>query len=275
MSYIPLESRLLVINSEDAPRFTEGQSSTNFTVNLEDSSAELRSRLKGVSVESVSFVNVVPNIRPDRNTLTLLIDGAPEEYSIPGGYYTIHTLAAALTAVLPVALLTVTVAEAVGLDGGDRLSVQAVDGCPYTVAIAGDQRVRGLAHSMGMRNQETLVLAEIALQPSYQPTLLMTNLQGEHAVQLHSTYLAGSRYSLNGTGGRVPVILVIPLGAPYGSIERTDAHTAVGGPTLCYGPQTLHDLQAVDLSLRYLDGTLIDMMGTNLHVTVRLWVANL
>ena len=277
-----LESRLLIITSADAGFLGPGHSTTNFDVTLEDSSADLRSRIKGVSVDSVQFINRVPNVREKRNSFKLIRNFSSStsdhitEHAVPEGFYSLDQLVATLNGLVGDEV-EFTVNVGTGMDGGDRLGIQSVDGLLYGLTLQCQPR-DNLGYQLGLQQVDT-VLSKLrpedeSIVDKSPPLEFMANLHGEYALQLQSTHIAGSRFSLNGTGAQIPCILTIPLTTEYGTVQSTDGHTAMGTPSVIYGAQDPHDIHTIDLSLRYLDGEIVDLGHTNLHVTLRLWVIN-
>jgi hypothetical protein len=168
-------------------------------------------------------------------------------------------------------LLNVTVGVGVGLDGGDRIHLQTVAMFHTLLYMKGDPHST-LMHILGIRVAE-LEVNSSQNNPNNEIVVLRPNLQGEYTVQLYSTALSGSRTSLDGNGATTRCITTIPLTVPYGAIQYT-AGCHVEVPSITYGPQDNHSLHAVDVSLRYMDGTPIDLQGTKLFVTIRIWTPN-
>jgi hypothetical protein len=265
-----METRLLTISSDNAVPGT-GATATNFTVDLGNNTSDLAANIVGVSVESVGFTNLLPNVRPGW-ALGYQRNGIRQVIEIEGNkFYSIYKLAEKLHQGFDdtsPGLVTVSVEEDVNSDGGPLLKFQVEDvGAPENISVFADGE---LAFVVGI--QEELVLADGGPQP-YLPVYTRTNLNGEQAVMLHTRQVTGSRSGIDGRGRSAPVMATIPITQPYGSIQTLHL---IGDnlPTTVYGPMTRFDLNGVDISLRYLDGTPAFVDNTKMFVTFRLWLVS-
>lgn len=266
-----METRLLTITSDNADLEDALQTTTNFKVDLGNNTNDLAAHIVGFSVESVGFTNLLPNIRPDWS-MTVIRNGIRWVVTIPGNvFYSIDKFAEQLqfefdNTVGP-GLVTISVLEDGNFDGGALLQFQVNDvGFPQVVAILADGP---LAFAAGI-TQGTLVLSDGGAQP-YLPVAVRTNLNGEQAVLLQTRQIVGQRPSLDGEGQSTTTIATIPITSVYGGLQNT----YIGGaerPTVFYGPMTKFDLNGVDVSLRYLDGTPAFVDNTKMYVTFRIWL---
>lgn len=266
-----METRLIQINSDHADPLDPQQSNTNFQVSLGNSTTELRTGVVGFSVESVSFVNLLPNVREGVNTFTVVRNGVEITMTIPGEqYYTIDRLAVEMQAAIDLTYgypgeLAVTVAVGANYDGGDMLSFQVLDAAVITMYIQSD----GLGYQLGIN--DTLTVAGFFDPFPYDAVLTRTNLMGEHAVQLHTKHLIGSRTGIDGTGHTMDSVCTIPVTVEYGMIQSLYL-AGDQRPTTLHGPQTHSELSIIDVSLRYLDGSLCWLENTKMHCTFRAWI---
>lgn len=279
-----METRLINLNSRNADLGGAQQANrNNFELNLGNNTTDLSSRIVGFSVESVSFVNLLPNVRPGwtftvREQLFEVTDEI--KLTIPGDvFYNIESLASALQTAwneyqvvvygpLP-PVLTITVAVGAGPNGGDLLQFEQQDAYNppgLVTTILGDGP---LAYAMGIPVDGLLILRG---EPGpYEPNLVRTNLNGEHAVVLQTRQITGARTSLDGNGRSTAAIITVPITVPYGAVQTLH----VGGterPTTVYGPQTQFDLNRVDMALHYLDGGLAFLDNTDMSVSLRVWL---
>jgi hypothetical protein len=273
-----METRLVTISSQHDEGQNALQNNTNFTVALGNHAPDLRTDVRGFSVESASFVNLCPNVRPGQNTLTLYFNVPGSEVislTIEPGYYNMDTLALALNdqialqvPLLIIGQVSVSVAPGVGVDGGDRLRFyfDGSQGIGFEISISHE----GLGYQCGIPQRDpTVRLASIG--DASGELLFRTRLLGENALQLHTKLLSGSRMSLNGLGASVPTVMTLPINVQYGALQSVydgGAHM----PTTLYGPHQRVDLNLIDVSLRYLDGELADCGDCHMHVTFRVWL---
>lgn len=265
-----METRLLTITSDNADLEDALQTTTNFTVDLGNNTSDLAGHIVGFSVESVGFTNLLPNIRPGW-AMTVIRNGLRWVVTIPGNvFYSINKFAEqlqfAMDNTVGPGLVTVSVLENGNFDGGDLLQFQVNDvGFPQEVSILSDGP---LAFAAGIT--QDLVLSDGSAQP-YLPVAVRTNLNGEQAVLLQTRQIVGQRPSLDGEGKSTMTIATIPITSAYGGLQNT----YIGGadrPTVSYGPMTKFDLNGVDVSLRYLDGTPVFVDNTKMYVTFRIWL---
>jgi hypothetical protein len=273
-----LETRLLHISSDD--RVSGDDTTASFNVNLRNSIPELeQGLLHGVSVESVGFANVLPNVRATdlenkrSDPFKFVFNGTPYEFTIPGNtFYNIFKFAEAFDAGLnapfePFAPFLVTVQQT-GDDGGLRLYIELnddIDGPNYVITfLAGGN----LAYAAGVTEDITI---EGVFSISLPPFDLRTNLNGEPAIMLHTRELLGSRNSVEGKGRPTSAVSTIPITVPYGSLQSYH-YGGDNGPIIHYGSQTIPGINNIDISFRYADGSVVDLQGTRTFVTFRLWM---
>ena len=278
MAELQLDSRILTITSDASNPYSSLESNSNFVVGLQGATPELRGKIVGVSVESVTLFNLLENVRadtPTQNRLQTSRNGAQIVIDIPGGFYTINTLAATLQEVFDfttggIREVQVTVSAGIGLDGGDRLAFKVVVGGVRWILFGDRNAEISLAYPIGIREDINIISDGVTPPEDLPTTLFRTNLAGETAVQLWSKLLVGSRTGLNGRGESTPALVTIPITVPYGSIQTLYTHT--DKPTLIYGPMTSQDINSVDVSIRRMDGTIPQLEGTKIVVTLRLFL---
>lgn len=262
-------TRLLQISSEDAKRGGGAyRSSSDFVVPFGNHSPEF-ARIKGISVESCTFLNTIENVREGRSSLTVQRNGVITTFSIAPGFYNIDNLASELQLAFDTLIpgvapgdILVTVAEEAGEDGGDRLSLQYTAVFPVQFIIRGD--ADSLAYYMGL--DEDLVWDTAPIQ-----YLLRTRLSGESAIQLWTKTLTNDQSSVNTFGRAIPSISSIPLMKGYG-LNETFYSYGEDRPTTVYRAINGVPLDTVDFSLRYTDGEVVDLHGAVLYLGIRLWL---
>jgi hypothetical protein len=267
-----METRILTITTDQRTPLGALGSFNNFDVQLQGASSDLKSSIIGVNVESVAFMNLLPNVRSinGRNVFSMKRNGQNNLIEIPGDkFYTLNTLAAELQTSIDSQLfggpgqVLVSVTTDPSGDGGDRLTFEVLVQVILEIFTADDN----LTYTMGVR--EDVVLSDGSGLP-YPQHIFRTNLQGESAVQLVSNLLVGSRTGVNAFGAASAVLVTIPITEPYGSLQTI--HIPTTRPTLVYGPQSPHDINSMDISIRYLDGYVAELENTKIHATMRLWL---
>jgi hypothetical protein len=276
---LQLETRLLTLTSDASNIPSSIESNTNFSSDLQGATPDLRGKIVGVSVESVSFDNMLNNVRDDafrQNRLEINRQNVQIPFSIPGGFYNIDNLVRALQDEFdnqsPSREVEVTVQSGAGLDGGDRIGFRVVvDGVRWRIQGDTDRRDLSLATTIGMPPNVVTVLSDGVVPVAQLPLLLFrTRLQGDSALQVWSKSLVGSRTGLNGKGDAIPSLVTIPLTTSFGAIQTL--HLKSDLPTLIFGPMDQQDINSIDISLRRLDGSLAEMNGGKMHITLRLFL---
>jgi hypothetical protein len=276
---LKLETRLLTLTTDNSNVPTSIESNTNFSASLQGSTPDLRGKVVGVSVESVTFDNLLDNVRGGelpQNTLQISRQNVPLLFSIEAGFYNIDSFARALQVeidnVSPDREVEVTVQSGVGLDGGDRLGFRVVvDGVLWRIQGDIDRESPSLASTIGIPPNGPILLSDGSTPAADLPILLFrTRLQGESAVQVWSRSLVGSRTGLNGQGNAVPSLVTVPINTGYGQVQTL--HVQHDRPTLVFGPMNSQDINSVDVSLHRLDGSLAELNGGKLHITLRLFL---
>jgi len=266
-----METRLLHLNTSHATGFTDLQSSTNFVCLLGNANPNLRTDILGFSIESVGFENLLPNVREGKNSFVFHRNGINWPLTIPGNvYYNINTFATALNdaiaSVVP-GSTTVTVAVGASPSGNDLLLFTVIEPNATLIHIDGD--INALTYVIGNGSQQ-FTIADGGPTP-YAPIMLRPNLAGEQAVVIQTRDLLASRVSLDGEGKSTASILTVPITVDYGATQ-TLFNNGIERPTTVYGPQTSFDLNEVDISIRYLDGSLAFLDNTNMFITLRVWL---
>lgn len=257
---MPVASRLLQLNSAHSSSIgLPGGSTTNFVCQLGNQSRVLQHAI-GISVESVVFHNLLPNVRSTQNTLPYAVDGVVQPTnSIPGDtWYTLDTFAAALLNICGAAV-TFSVAVGVGTDGGDRLVMTNVS--PATITIFATPN--SLSYHIGFPFDD-LVLAP------YTSVTTRVNLQGEMAVQVHSKTLVGSATAIDGDGGATNALVTIPLSAEYGMMQ-THHINGDNMPQVFFTRDSRPELFEIETNLRYMDGALAFTDNGPMFITYRVW----
>jgi hypothetical protein len=276
---LDLESRLLTLTTNNSNVPTNIESNTNFSSDLQGATPDLRGKIVGASVESVSFDNLLDNIRGDtlrQNRLEINRQNVPLLFVIPGGFYNIDNLAKTLQDEIdnlsPDREVEITVEAGVGLDGGDRIGFRVVvDGVRWQIQGDVDRTDPSLASTIGVPPNDVTVLSDGVTPVADLPLLLFrTRLQGDSAVQVWSKSLVGSRTGLNGKGEAIPSLVTVPITTGYGEVQTL--HLNSDRPTLVFGPMNSQDLNSIDISLRRLDGSLAEIDGGVMHITLRLFL---
>jgi hypothetical protein len=276
---LDLESRLLTLTTDNSNVPTNIESNTNFSSSLQGPTPDLRGKIVGVSVESVSFDNLLDNVRGDtfkQNRLEINRQNVTLPFVIPGGFYNIDNLARALQdeidSLSPDREVEITVESGVGLDGGDRIGFRVVvDGVQWRIQGDVDRRELSLATTIGIPPNVVTVLSDGVKPVADLPLLLFrTRLQGDSAVQVWSKSLVGSRAGLNGKGEAIPSMVTVPITTGYGEVQTL--HLISDRPTLVFGPMNSQDLNSLDISLRRLDGSLAEINGGKMQITLRLFL---
>jgi len=267
-----METRLVQINSWQARHLDPQETTTNFGIHLKNSVTEfVNGSIHGLSLETVGFMNLVPNVREGRNALDYVLNGVNETLFLPESFYTLEQFVVALNTefdvipTLPPGTLVASIVEGAAPGGKDALGLAYTGVVPLT--LVGNHH--DLPYNMGL--YEDVVWDGVG---PYEPTVLRTNLQGEHALSLHSDTIVGSRRSVNGFGDSSSAIATLPINVPYGTLQVTDFNAGQNRPTVSHGPMTVTQLSNVDLAIRYLDGELVDLDKTPIFVTVRAWFHN-
>ena len=262
-------TRLLHVSSEVA-RQAGGtyQSSSEFVVPFGNHSPEF-TQIRGISVESCSFLNLIDNVREGRTALTVQRNGVETTFNIAPGFYDIESLAleiqGAFDSLIPAVApgdFAITVVEGAGEEGGDRLSIQYLAALPVQFIIYAE--ANSLSYYMGL--ESNIEWSTIPLE-----YLLQTKLSGETDVQLWTKSLINDQSSVNSFGRAIPSVSTIPLQNGYGLNESFYVY-GEERPTIRYRAINGVPLDTIDFSLRYSDGGVVDLKGATLHVSIRLWL---
>jgi hypothetical protein len=263
-----MESRLITINSAHRTSNSNENNTTNFSVDLLNATPEIRDRVLGVSVETVGFVNHLDNVYASTETLYVTRDDVTYSVTLGVGLYNYVELADRVTE---------AVTNQLGLTPGEYVATahHEVDAGPatishsYTPIIPGStltfEYVRqSAAHPLGY--SQTFTIGVGLDIPFFRP-----NLYGPMAVVLHTRALAGSRSSVDGLGAASATIMTIPIQVPYGRVVSMH----MGGeerPSILYSEGADRNLTNIDVSLRHLDGSNVDIGTGEMYVTFRVWI---
>jgi hypothetical protein len=234
---------------------------------------EIRDRVLGCSVESVGFVNMIDNITPATSRLLVTYyDGATtQDYviTILPGHYSYTELAEELELAVYDQLFggagdVFFTATAVPAEGGQPalIALEFTEVGSY-IDIVYDRNT--LAFPLGLGDAST------RLSTATGPVLNRPNLYGPIAVLLSTRALSGSRSSVNGNGEATPTLMSVPLSVPYGSIQ-TMHMGAETRPVVQYSHGAHRNLSNIDVSLRHLDGSLVDLGTAEMYVSFRVWL---
>lgn len=261
-----METRLITINSSH--RSSPNDPTTNFSVDLNNATPEIRDRCVGVSVETVGFLNVMNNITPLYSRLLVThVDGGTTDYviTLTVGHYDFTEFALEVQTAVTAALGLVGgefTATAVPESAGDPAMISLAYTAAGSISITYDRL--SAAYPLGIG--ETIQLTSGGGAQAYRP-----NLQGPMAVKLLTRSLCSSRASVDGDGSPAAVIMTIPIRTAFGQIENMH----MGGedrPLVTYGHGSSRDLTNIDVSLRHLDGSLVDLGTGEMYVTFRVWL---
>lgn len=269
-----METRLITINSSH--KSSMAQVTTDFSVDLINAIPELRDRVMGASVETVGFANFINNVRHPYNHLYFIfgstLGGAvPLTATIPVGNYDWVEYAAALQTAMQAAIDDVTYGPAMTVT-----AIPAAAAAPAKIVLHYDSPDfgsyvlinydRGSApYIIGMDQDIQLddAIGELAFRP---------NLGGPMALLLHTRAMAGSRSSVNGDGTPSEALLTIPVRVPYGQVDNI--HLAGDNrPLALYSSGAHRNLANIDVTLKHLDGAVVDIGTGEMYVTFRVWLA--
>lgn len=269
-----METRLITINSSH--KSSVAQLTTDFSVDLINAIPELRDRVMGASVETVGFMNLINNVRHPYNHLYFTLYTATSgnislKATVPEGNYNWVEYAGVLETAMQLAIDDVLF--------GPALSVTAVPaslGAPAKIALFYDTPDPG-AHIIIPYDRATapyiigmdqdILLNDVAGYLSFRP-----NLGGPMALLLHTRAMAGSRSSVNGDGSPSEALLTIPVRVPYGQADNIH----LGGdnrPLALYSSGAHRNLANIDVTLKHLDGAVVDIGTGEMYVTFRVWLA--
>lgn len=274
MDVVELETRLIHLNSRQANTF---ESSTNFECTMGAAPVEIREKLSGVSLESVSFLNVVPNLwGANPNTRTLILENQLAQrllITFPISFFSIEKIAAYIQAAIDAdinfaPLLQVSVAEGAGDDGGDRLLFENIGGLDITIEY--DASINPQPHVAPY----VLGIYEETVLPAGQSLLTRTNLQGPGIVYLKSDALTASKHSVNGFARADHFIASIPYGdTEYGAMVAYSPNQNER-PGVVYGLTEGFELSSIDIQLVLADGQVVDLGNAPIYITLRAWLRN-
>lgn len=263
-----METRLITINSTQ--RTSVSQSTTNFSVDLLNAVPEIRDRVVGVSVETVGFVNYLNNVTAATSRLLVEYnDGVSTTtyiVTIPPGSYNYGELAYVIALEVNATLSLTN--EFTAIDLPENVGQPAVVELSYVgpgyINLIYDRQ--SAAFPLGLT--ETIQLNTAGGPISHRP-----NLYGPLSVKLYTQALCGSRASVDGNGNPAPVIMTIPITSSYGEVQSMHM-VGENRPTILYGHGSSRDLSNIDVSLRHLDGGVIDIGTGEMFVSFRVWLSH-
>jgi len=291
---------MINISSKEANVF---ESTTNFSVNVGDVDREMMDNVIGVSVQSISFPNLIDNVRAGYNTRLLLQAGVQvgdemtaisntAVITIPAGHYTIQQLMLALNEGLsfraPLWIGEFTYREAVapfpGSSGRVVLRMDTVPNINWMVTTV----VKPAADDILFRSSllpSTLGMAiDWSLQSTRQNTinpgfplvagdeLVFENpplLNANSTVFLHSRQLVQSQRTIDGDGFLISSLEPVLLTSCYGEVQ-TQYCNQIQRPTISY--LRAHSIEEIKVVLRHDNGQVVDLHGGDLLVTFRIWL---
>lgn len=269
------ETRLITINSTH--RSSVGDSTTDFSVDLIDASPELRDRVIGVSVETVGFLNVINNVRYPYNDLRFTLypfPAAPISYTatVEPGQYTYIEYAAALQQAMRDAINDTTYGPPLVV-----YSIPPTAGQPAKVAIRYDSPApETFIYIPYDRYSAPFIIGmtqDIELSDTTGELAFRPNLAGPLALLLHTRSMAGSRSSVNGDGSPSETLLTVPVRVPYGQPDNIHL-SGDNRPLTIYSAGAHKNLANIDVSLRHLDNTPVDLGSGEMYVTFRVWLSH-
>jgi len=263
------DKRLIIVSPDQSHANVNGHSHSNYEVELKNAANEFQNKVRGISVDTVSFPNLIPNVREGRNSLLIRRDGVDHTITIPGNeFYSLNMLQVnidlALIAEFGGVELRLSVLVGGGADGKDRLEWDINDADGVNIyEIVFDHDTHTLANVLGVT--ESIFMG--GGSPATAET--MTMLYGEPAVCVTSRHLIAGKIGARGGGaGSNNVLVVIPITVPFGAMQTWRAVTHQN--TVQYGRFSSNSgLTSIDLQLRYLDGSLIPLSNGDLVVSLR------
>ena len=244
-------SRLLRIASSDqVPELS--QSNSRFTISMNDTLDT--QDVKAVSVISVSFPNVFPNVSEAKgnNTLSISINGgATQVLTVPDGFWDIDSLGAVLS----------------DQNLGPGFTVQIVsDATPYVQFIMdapGDviniDTTGQLAQDLGFAPSQSSEVANILVANG------LASLSGETNAYLHSR-VVGSNNLIDAEGDVFSVVASMPITAPF---FTQNYYECPDDSLFLINFNKPRNLQRIEIRLRSLDGRILEV-GPNEEIVVML-----
>jgi hypothetical protein len=195
--------KLLRISSEDKQ---PGESNSDFTVIINNVS--YIQNVRGIVPTSISFKHTFPNIFSGNNTFSYVYDGNPSSVTIAEGWYTTADLVTAINAELA---LDVTITGSVVMAYVDA-PTSTTKKFQFTsdLAFTALNKTNGNAMSdeLGVGVEQTGLVTVMTYIP---------DLGGINTIYLCSTQLADANSAASSNNGEnVPVLVQIPVNAPYG-----------------------------------------------------------
>lgn len=290
---ISWETRFLRIQSADKQNLSS--SNTDFTVAFgNDASTQFQNRVYGISVQSVSFPNFIPNV-PLNSQLTFTTFGGPagvadglHTIQIPGGNVDIARLVAQLNQMFNTPnLFDITWAIRVPMAQGNNLFSLQFSFGPTWTNPAGTLTINAspLTFYIGAVIDPLTNLSQTWSPAAPAPqALFRTNLYGLPIVFVHSTSLTAGRLGLVGMpslpsmqqpGASLTAIAAVNISVPYGFLQQYEDNPSVQRPSTVYGGAYNLDISNVDISLRDQHGILVDLGLGEMIVVLRLWLRNI
>lgn len=266
-------SRLVRISGEDATP-TDGASSssakTNFTV---DFGYNLQ-QVKRVSILNVSFLNTAFNLIEDPSSranvhFTISILGSVNTYTVDPGFYDLAQLLTVLNSALadfktahPTAPVVVFAQSAVSG------FVTATGSGTATVLTIFDSDASGNPLSRGPIELIGFAAGTISITQGQVITATqLPHLQGLTEAYIVSQALAPGN-CFDEKNQVSSILAVVPITAPFGQLNVFECKQDV----LCeVSYPTPRNIQKADFSLRDRFGALVDLNGSNLKLTLRVW----
>jgi len=254
-----MDTRYIKVSSREA---VVGKDTSNFVVDLSSAIAEIHDRIVGLSIESLSFPNVQPNVSPLTGIgQRLTVNG--ETLIIPESYYNATELAAAIqTAVdsnatlnalditvvwepLPIARFTIA-------DGGDPSTVTVSDPDLATPSL-----FTNMGYASGVVTGKTTGLPD---------------LTGLKMVALTSSTISShGNGSIDGHGRITTVIHSVPVHAEYGQTQGYKADSVK--PMIYFGHLARNsDMGTIDIGLVSSSGEPVQIGAGEIQLVLKVWV---
>jgi len=270
-----METRLVTINSTH--RSSVADTTTDFSVDLIDAVPELRDRVLGVSVETVGYLNVINNVRHPfvhlYFSLTNTTNGTTQyKATVPEGQYTYIDYAAALQTAVRDAINDPIYGPPFSV-----LPLEESNGQPARLVLMYLLAEPGAYMTIPYDRQTAPFIIgmneDIRLDNDIGPLDFRPNLSGPMALLLHTRSLAGSRSSVNGDGTPSEALLTVPVRVPYGRADNI--HMAGDNrPLVVYSAGAHRNLANIDVALKHLDGSPVDLGTGEMYVTFRVWLSH-
>jgi len=271
-----MDARLMVISTRHNRGVARAGTQGEIKIDLQNAVTNIKDHAIGLSIESVSFDNIVWNVQAKSTLFKFDLAGVPGvadgpyEIQIEPHQYDGISFAAELQtkfnlhpafAGFGFDIFTAHIADKENPHIANRLELQWLTDGGMTV-----QWVPGsLTFHMGLPRGYEFTLVQGVSEYLY------PNLAGEPMYYIHSTALTAGRHSVAGHAIPDSVICSVPMTAPFGGIQTTQYDH--NRPMILWDSQSPQNLESIDISLRDADRDPVNLLGSGeLYITIRLWM---